>query len=133
MKQEALLLLEYKPENATEQYDLQHKDEIIYGRAPWLKPYRFKKGQSGNPTGNPPGYKSLKTYAKEYFQTLDDEAKKHFISFLPPDFLWKMAEGNPDSKNSTDLMSDGKPIVFQVNLNVNKFSMIEKQDEKIDS
>ena len=75
----------------------------------WLKGYQFVKGQSGNPGGRPVGSKSLKTFAREYLESLPDEEKMEFLKTLPTEIVWKMAEGNP--KQDTDLMSGGKPLV----------------------
>lgn len=95
MKQEALLLLEYKGPIVEENADYQREKQIRGIRA-----YKWKKGVSGNPAGRPKG-KSLKVFAREYLENLDEEEKLKFLSFLPEDLVWKMAEGNPDSKVDT--------------------------------
>jgi len=82
----------------------------------WLKPTQFKPGQSGNPKGRPPG-KSLKTWLREYFESLDDEGKMEFFKNVDPEMAWRMAEGNPQT--NTDLTSKGKEIgVTAVNWNI---------------
>lgn len=73
-----------------------------------LKPWLFKPGQSGNPAGRPKGSKSLKTYAKEYLESLSDEEKMEFMRGLDKDTVWKMAEGNP--KQDTDITTNGKDL-----------------------
>ena len=74
----------------------------------WIKGYQFVKGQSGNPGGRPKGAKSMKTFAREYLETLPDDEKVEFMRSLDPELVWKMAEGNP--KTDTDITSDGKQI-----------------------
>lgn len=74
----------------------------------WLKGYQFVKGQSGNPGGRPKGSKSLKTFAKEYLEILPEEEKIKFLEALPPEIVWRMAEGNPQT--NTDLTTGGNPI-----------------------
>jgi len=76
----------------------------------WLKGYQFVKGQSGNPGGMKKGTKSMKTWAREYLESLPDEERIEFMSTLPSDVIWKMAEGNPETK--TDVTSDGKPLIL---------------------
>lgn len=61
------------------------------------RPWLFKPGQSGNPGGRPKGSKSLKTYAKEYLQTLTDEEKMEYLAGLDKKIIWEMAEGKPKS------------------------------------
>lgn len=67
----------------------------------WLKPTQFKPGQSGNPKGRPPG-KSLKTYVREYFESLPDEDKMAFLNQIDPKTAWEMAEGRPESTAKVD-------------------------------
>lgn len=71
--------------------------------APWM----WKKGQSGNPAGRPKG-KTLKERARELFMTMSDEEFSVFLEGLPKLDVWKMAEGNPESK--TDLTTKGESL-----------------------
>jgi len=72
----------------------------------WLKPYQSKKGNPGGP-GRPPG-KSLKTFVREYFESLDDDAKMEFLNKIDPKMAWEMAEGRPDSKTEVDAKIEHK-------------------------
>lgn len=77
------------------------------------KPKRNKKGQllpgnTANPNGRPIG-KTLKEYARAYFEILSEEEKIKYIMNLEekkPGFAWQMAEGNP----AQDLTSGGEKI-----------------------
>jgi len=69
------------------------------GRADHLKPYQFKKGQSGNPGGRKKGSKSLKTYAKEYLESLPDEEKLDYMEGMDKKIIWEMAEGKAEAKS----------------------------------
>lgn len=75
-------------------------------RYDWLKPYQFEKGGKGGP-GRPKG-KTLKEFAREYLQSLPDDRKIEYLATLPEDIIWKMAEGNPDTKQ--DVTVREKPI-----------------------
>lgn len=59
------------------------------------RPWLFKKGQSGNPVGRPKGSVGLKTWAKEYLSSMNEEERMDFMDGLPKEVIWKMAEGNP--------------------------------------
>ena len=60
----------------------------------WLKQYQFQKGQSGNPGGARKG-KKMKTLAAELLENMDDEEKAIWLKTQSPEFVWRMAEGNP--------------------------------------
>lgn len=59
----------------------------------WLKPYQFQKDNPGGP-GRPKG-QSLKEFAREFLMNLPPEEKLVYLSCMPEDLVWKMAEGNP--------------------------------------
>lgn len=61
-------------------------------RTEHLKPWQFKKGQSGNPSGKKPGTISLKVFAKNYIQGLSDEEKLDFLEGIDKKTVWEMAE-----------------------------------------
>jgi hypothetical protein len=56
---------------------------------------RLLPGQrSLNPKGRPRG-KTLKEFAREYLLNLSDLEKTRYLKELPPEIVWRMAEGNP--------------------------------------
>jgi hypothetical protein len=72
------------------------------------KPWLYKKGQSGNPSGRPKGSISMKTWIKNRLETMTDDEREEFMEGLPKEVIWKMAEGNP--KQDTDVTSAGKEL-----------------------
>ena len=77
------------------------------------RPWLYKKGQSGNPSGRPKGAKSMKTWVREYFESLSDEERLEFLSSIPnPLDVWKMGEGNPAT--TTDVTSGGKALPIPI-------------------
>ena len=71
------------------------------------KPWLFKKGQSGNPKGRPPG-RSVKDRVKAMLNSMNDEEFENFLHGIDKKTIWEMAEGKADTK--TDITSDGKAI-----------------------
>lgn len=76
-----------------------------------LKPYTWKKGQSGNPNGRPKG-KTLKEFAREYLENLPDDEKIEYLASLPTEIVWKMAEGNP--KQDTEVTGEVTTKIISV-------------------
>ena len=81
---------EEEPEN--EETAIQHENSKPEHH---LKPWQFKPGQSGNPSGKPKGTVSLKTFAKQYIQDLTEKEKLEFMKGLDKRVIWEMAEGKP--------------------------------------
>lgn len=67
-----------------------------------LQPHVFKKGQIANPNGRPKGSVSLKQYAKRMLEEMTFEEREEYLEGLPKDFIWQMAEGKPDTKQTFD-------------------------------
>lgn len=82
---------------------MQETDNQTQNSKPWL----WKKGQSGNILGRPKG-KTMKEWAKEYLSRMTDEERDEFMHGIPKDTIWKLAEGNPETKS--DVTSNGQSI-----------------------
>ena len=93
---------------STEQETTQ-QPENKRNRADHLKPWQYKKGQSGNPNGRPEGI-SLKEYVRRNFRHMTDDEREEFLQGIPKEKIWEMTEGKADTK--TDITSNGQSIVF---------------------
>lgn len=68
------------------------------------RPWLYKKGQSGNPSGRPKGSKSMKTYVKEKLARMTEEEREEFLEGVDKKILWEMAEGK--AKQDVDLKGE---------------------------
>ncbi len=79
---------------------------------PQLKKYVFKKGVSGNPGGRPVGAKSMKTFAKEYLESLPEEDRIEFLNSVDHRTIWEMSEGK--AKQDMELSGEVKTKIISV-------------------
>lgn len=91
---------------APSSHDILEAEKVKEKIAPLL-PYQWKKGQSGNPAGRPKG-KTMKEYARELLECQTEEERQEFLNGLPKEIIWKMAEGNPESRS--DITTGGQKI-----------------------
>lgn len=77
------------------------------------RPWLYKKGQSGNPGGRPKGSKSMKTWIKEKLSIMTEEEREEFLEGLNKETLWKMAEGNPETKSEVKQETTILPILVK--------------------
>lgn len=67
-----------------------------------LKPFQWKKGQSGNIMGRPKG-KTMKEYARQYLERMTDEERDEWLEGLNKDTIWEMSEGKPKQDIEADV------------------------------
>lgn len=75
-----------------------------------LKPWQFKKGQSGNPNGRPPG-KSVKERAQAMLRSMTDEEFEEFLHGIDKKTVWEMAEGKPKQDLDIDATLHGPSTI----------------------
>lgn len=90
---------------------LKEQESIKDKRIANLAPYMFKKGQSGNPMGRPPG-RSLKDRAKAYLAGLTDDEAVEFFEGMNKKDVWEMAEGK--AKQDVDLKGEVTTKIISV-------------------
>ena len=95
--------------------ELKSDNQLDNNNRPWL----WKKGQSGNLKGRPKG-KTMKEWAKDYLARMTDEERDAFMEGIPKEIVWKMGEGNPDSK-----------IDGEVNVKIEKLETIQEATQSI--
>jgi len=88
-----------------EELQEQHKNRVDY-----IKPWQFKKGQSGNPKGRPPG-KSLKERAKSMLNAMTEEEEQEFLAGIDKRTIWEMAEGKAKQDLTADIKAEINVII----------------------
>lgn len=106
-------------------------------------PYRFKKGVSGNPSGRPKNSKSMKTWAREYLESLDEDERIEFLNSQNGGLVWQMAEGGPTTKFDADIRTNNtfteeeleaaKQFIIATRLNKNEGAAGDSSGDKTDA
>lgn len=88
--------------------ELEELDNQAYNSpADRIRPYMWKKGQSGNIMGRPKG-KTMKEYVKDYLAKMTDEERDEWLEGIDKHKIWEMGEDKAQSH--TDLTSKGEKV-----------------------
>lgn len=113
-------------EEELEDEEIDRTQEQIENSLSVARPWLWRKGQSGNPGGRPKGTKSMKQWAKEMLASMTDDERQEFMKGLSKDIIWKMAEGNPETK--TDITTAGESL----NKITNKDLLLAREIDKLE-
>lgn len=91
--------------------ELENVDNQSKNKVDAIRPFMWKKGQSGNILGRPKG-KTMKEYVKEYLSKMTDDERDEWLEGIDKHKIWEMAEDKAASK--TDVTSDGKALTINI-------------------
>ncbi len=72
--------------------ELQSEIKPKKSRTAHLKPWQYKKGQSGNAGGKPVGAVSMKTYVRNKLLSMTDDERETFLEGVDKRVIWEMGE-----------------------------------------
>lgn len=91
---------------------MENEKRLQEQREEQIKPWQFKKGQSGNPKGRPPG-KSMKERAKVMLNAMTEEEEQEFFNGMDKRTIWEMAEGK--AKQDLDVSGELTSKIIRLN------------------
>lgn len=97
-----------------EEFDTDEQDDISKeNKFSHLKPWQYKKGQTGNPLGRYLGGKSGKERMKEKIANMTEEEFEEFLEGQNKNDMWQMGEGRPASNIDMNVKDERKPLTDQ--------------------